>query len=329
MPFYDLEVFANGDCYLCCPSWLPVVVGNIRSKGIKNVFNSRKAQRIRIAAYKGDFRYCKNDPCNQSNSAYARAIHTHQLARSTELSEKLKLDILKRRLILANGPSRLSENITEVCNIRCNFCRSGFRTEDGQVDKAFYEYLRDNANNIRVVSFCGGEPLINRRVKQTLQRFKNSSVLFYFTSNLNHLDEEMKELLRRVKIYAFHASLNAATRETYKKVCGSANWQGVLENLDFLINLRNNHERKFFVQISMVVTSENYKEIVEFAKLGVSKNVDRIIYYPMGEIPRNRHLQIGAKEIAETKHMLEDEIFVAEARRIEVEALKSYMESGL
>lgn len=329
MPFSDFEVFPNGDCYICCPGWLPIVVGNIKRKPINKIFNSMMAQRVRMAIYKGYLKYCRKDLCIYVNSPNFKRINKKDLSENNIITEETKTDILNRKLVFRDGPSRLSENITEVCNIRCNFCRSDFRKEDEQISNPFYEYLRHNQNRIKLLSFSGGEPFINRRVKETLREFQDSGVLFYFTSNLSYLDEEMRELLKKIKIWALHASLNAASRETYKKVCGKDSWEKVLKDLDFVVNLRNNSTRRFYFQISMVVTNQNYKEIVEFAKLGVSKDVDRIIYYPMGETPGNKHLQIGNKEKEEIKQMLEHNIFSKEKHRMEVEALKSLIESGI
>jgi len=60
------------------------------------------------------------------------------------------------------------------------------------------------------------------------------------------------------------------TEETYLKIRKGGNWHHLLENLEFLNNLRINNSIQL-LQVSMVVQKRNNFEMIDFSKMYLGK----------------------------------------------------------
>jgi wyosine [tRNA(Phe)-imidazoG37] synthetase (radical SAM superfamily) len=327
-PFHDLEIIKGGDCHLCCPTWVPESVGNCSSESLDGVFNSIKAQKMRIAFYKNDLKHCNTSLCDLVNSKTYKGFDKEFILKSPLFTEQTKKEILKRKLKLTDGPSRITDGIAETCNVFCNFCRdvsNRFISNDTHSIRRMKDYILGNLGKLRLLNFCGaGEPFVQKYVKEIIKVVKeegNKDVGFYFTTNLSFIDDETKALLEDVYVTQLHASINAANRGSYDTVVYRGNWDNVLKNLDYFLDLRARKNPNMWIQVSMVVTNQTYMDVIDFAKLGIAKNVDKVLLPPMVEYSGiNKHLALGEKEIAEIKEMLRHEIF--KDSRIELQPLE-------
>ena len=57
------EIDMWGKCWMCCPSWLPYSIGNLRDESIKTMWNGPKAQAIRQQVFDGTWQYCQHNFC--------------------------------------------------------------------------------------------------------------------------------------------------------------------------------------------------------------------------------------------------------------------------
>ena len=57
MPFEKLVLQSDG-ARLCCPSYLPVVVGDVNTQTLDEIWNSEMAIEVRRSIIDGDFKYC-------------------------------------------------------------------------------------------------------------------------------------------------------------------------------------------------------------------------------------------------------------------------------
>jgi MoaA/NifB/PqqE/SkfB family radical SAM enzyme len=331
-PFYYFGINWDGSCYLCCSTWQPYSVGNLKSKPLREAFNSIQAQKIRLSLYKGDLKYCKTMLCDIVNSKNYKPFSTEYILNSNLLTGTTKKEILKRKLKISDGPSRITDGISNICNIQCRFCYN-YGSSDIASDEELIEkmktYIIDNIRNLRLLNFsASGEPFVQKHVKDIVMAAKkNREVGLYFTTNLNYIDSETKKLLKESNVVQVHASINAANKKSYDKTVDRGNWENVMKNLDFFIDLRERQNKNMWIQISMVVTNFNYADIRDFAKLGLEKNLNKVIIYPMVEHEKNRHIQIGKNEISEIKKIISDKIF--EDSRIEIQPLRDFMEKIL
>jgi molybdenum cofactor biosynthesis enzyme MoaA len=329
-PFHYLGTQSSGGCYLCCMTWLPYPIGNLKARSIKRIFNSIKAQRMRIAFYKGNFKYCKLNLCNIVNSKNYKPYTREDILSSNLFTDRTKKEILSRKLKITDGPSYIADGISTKCNIQCNFCYGTYMKNkacDNDMTNKVKEYIKNNTERVRMLEFCTeGEPFIHQHVKEVMKSARNNeSIGFYFTSNLTHIDDETKSLLKEINIVKLHGSINAAKKETYDKSIKNGNWENVMKNLDYFIDLKEKRNKNMWIQISIVVTNQNYKDLIDFVRFGIGKNLNEIIIYPMVEYDVVKNLQITDTEIPEIEKMLSDKIF--DDSRVEVEPFRDFINS--
>lgn len=331
-PFVDLEISQNGDCYLCCPSWLPVVVGNVNRSSIENIINSVKSRRLRMSMFYGDMKFCNLKLCNLINSPNFKPITIETLNKKVFYSDKIVSDISNLSLKVS-APCQVTESISELCNIRCKFCWTpyGENRTDKKILEHFSSFVLRNIDNLKMISFCGGEPFIQKHVVDIVSVAQFKPVRFYFTTNLNYLSEHMKNMLKNVNIDIFHVSLNAMSQEIYDKVVDGGSWNNVIKNMEYIFFLRDQKISEMKIRISMVVTKLNYQEIIKFAQFGIDKRVAKVIYYPMNEyaITEQQKLQIDKVDAKNIAEMLQNEFFSQYSEILEIGALTYFVQQRL
>jgi Iron-sulfur cluster-binding domain len=116
-PFTDFETTPNGQVFVCCPSWLPVPIGNLFDEG--EIWNSRAAHEIRKSILDGSFRYCSRTNCN--------LIAGNSLPRRSEIAESKTDNAMSHAEIsMERGPLRLTLSHDRSCNLACPSCRRDF-----------------------------------------------------------------------------------------------------------------------------------------------------------------------------------------------------------
>src|SRR5260370_25652089 len=61
---WGTEIEQTGNVYVCCPAWLPLVMGNAREQPAEKIWNSMAAQEVRKSIHDGSYRYCSKVHCN-------------------------------------------------------------------------------------------------------------------------------------------------------------------------------------------------------------------------------------------------------------------------
>ena len=328
-PFMASQVNMHGNIFLCCPSWLPTSIGNIRTKPVRLAFNSIQAQRIRMSMYYfTPEKYCIKHACHRMNDPDFKGITDEKLAQE-RISVKTQNEIMKRKLSITDGPSHILEAISELCNVECLFCWTAYKKNGGhpEILELFEKEVIRNRDTIKALSFSGGEPLIQKHVKHIVSNMADKNdVQFYFTSNLNCIDPEMKELLKKIHC-GFHISLNAGTADTYHAIVRKGNWESLMKNWKFLMELRK--EKPFPLSTSMVVTTVNYKDILEFLRFSLAEGVDQILLYTMNNDGMNDHLQLTNSNLYELQTILKDPLITEHRSKIITAPLENYVRNRL
>lgn len=120
--------------------------------------------------------------------------------------------------IYKNNVQNIILELTNSCNMRCKYCTfnncyqdspsySSDRMSLDNVKKSI-DFLFNNSsnNNLKVVSFFGGEPLlcynmICSAIKYVKEKYKYNNIKYNITSNLTLLDDEMLEMFVKNKVY--------------------------------------------------------------------------------------------------------------------------------
>ena len=271
--FTFFEVSWNGDCWLCCPAWLPNKIGNILTQSFDEIWNGDTAKELRNQVFTGNWNYCQHEVCPQ--------IVQNQLP---DLSEAVaNSPVKKQQTHVETLPTIINFSEDESCNLQCPSCRlykkmwkkgtpqynSRKRINDN-VQDIFFKTPTDRYFEINVTG--SGDPfgsIIYREMLQSIdgRKFPNLKVnlntnAVIFTPKNWHKIYKIHNNLQNCRI-----SFDAGTKHTYEtKTRIGGNWDILLENCRFL-NERSKEFENFNLHFDFVVQYDNYHEMKDFVKL--------------------------------------------------------------
>ena len=257
-PFYQIEIYENGDVFTCCPSFLDYFsIGNIYKNSFDEIWNGEKAQSFRKKMLSGDLSCC-------SDGCFRKTFHE-------EKSDKYAA-------IVHEYPTEISVSTDNGCNIACKICRD---SNFPKPQKDFEEEINNlwlpifkNAKNIRFG--CSGEPFASLKekflIKQLAQTYPTAKFQFH-TNGILGTKELLEELNVFDKIEIMTVSLHSATKPTYEKVINGGNFEKVQQNLAIYSEMKKSGLIKFF-RLIFVVYSENYEDMENFVALADTPGAD-------------------------------------------------------
>ena len=186
-------------------------------------------------------------------------------------------------------------DLTNTCNLNCNFCsyKYGNYSSDQMLDfyvqdkldkEITYRFLSEmRERGVKALEWTGGgEPTLHPDWKDIISFAKDLEYEQALVTNGTLLDDEGIDLIRDFEWVRF--SIDAAFRETYKKIKGKDMFDKAINNLESLI-LRK--DPRNIVGFSFIVCRDNYDEIVEAAQLAKILGCNNIrfslAYTPQGE----------------------------------------------
>jgi len=285
-PFEWFEIThsnGRGDVYLCCPSWLDTCIGNIRHKTVLEIWNGQKAQDIRRSILNGSFHFCDFSRCAflQTRSGPVQAIEN--------VSDPLFQEVIRNRLTrLPYGPRKIICTYDQSCNLSCPTCRTGIivETDSEQGILDIENRIRHQAlGEAELLYIAGsGDPFGSpffRRWLQSMRReemprlkdiFLHTNGQLWTPAMWNTLPKDIQGLVTAAEI-----SIDAATSEVYAVNRRGGDFDRLLKNLMFIRQLRQNGPIKL-VKISMVVQENNFREMVDFVRLGKQFQFDHVYF---------------------------------------------------
>lgn len=191
-----------------------------------------------------------------------------------------------------------------ICNLTCDGCFPEFSSAWGQKlntdqpKKFAISSTVDFSNipeNLRKITFLGGEPLMTNRHRTFLSGTKNKSDIsvVYNTNGTFILDSETIELLQQFKSVSFIVSIDAYGSKNDKIRSGSQ-WGNILEFIDQL------EKCQFDFSIHSVIHLNNFLDIFELEQWVNSKKylwTTNILTYP-------QHLDIDNASDADKQKFL-------------------------
>jgi hypothetical protein len=324
-PFEWFEVTqlnGRGGTYLCCPSWLDTTVGNLQNQSVDEIWNGEKAQEIRRSILDGSFKYCNYSRCAflQMESGPVQPIE--------EVTDPdLKTVIDQQLTALPYGPKKVICTYDQSCNLSCPSCRSQVIVEtdhESEIlniqDKLKREALED-ADYLHITG--SGDPFGSPYFRKWLQTMKREEMpnlkQLHLQSNAqlwtprmwNTIPEEIRPLITSADI-----GIDAASPETYLINRRGGTFEQLLRNLEFISTLRKEGPLKF-LKISMVVQSNNFREMPDFVELGYRYGVDVIYFSQLVNWGTFSDAEFRSRAVhfpwhplhAEFANLLKDEIF--------------------
>ncbi len=262
----------NGDVTMCCDS--PVVLGNVNSQTIEEIWNGEGYRSIRKAMLmRGAQDLCyPNCAVLKGAKSYQRLNWYKKLEPELELCKNAFLndeEIKAGSLVLKSLPRWVRFAYSYVCNLNCYHCyQKDIRAQNNALPEKFFAEIDTILKYLQVIFYFGGEPFMYEPAKRLMASWsENKHCRHFFISNATLLTDEIFTMLNRINIGLFGVSLDAARESTYKLLRGNF-WGRVVKNLQKIQGLKAKQGFPFF--IAMTLNSQNIGEIEEFTDLALS-----------------------------------------------------------
>lgn len=294
--FTQLEVTQNGDCYMCCPSWVPHPIGNILTDNIHDIWNSEMAQNIRRQVFIGRWDYCVHALCPLIQSNTLPKIENAKY----DFNHGMKSDqvdaLNSHRTELKTLPTVIHLSEDRSCNLRCPSCRlEKIMHNPGSKEYELAKSINDRVYDIFFSSYTtrffqlnltgSGDAFASRIYRDFLRRldgsmYPNLSINLMtngvmFTPKMWRSIEHIHEQLNRCRI-----SFDAGTKDTYEnKTRLGGHWDLLVENCRYL-NERSVEFPNFKLNYDFVVQQCNYHEMEQFAEFCLENfnNLEKISF---------------------------------------------------
>jgi sulfatase maturation enzyme AslB (radical SAM superfamily) len=276
MPFEKLVLQSDG-ARLCCPSYLPVVVGDPGTQTLDEIWNSEMAIEVRRSIIDGDFKYCL-DLCpaiGQGTLPMASAAPPEAVAaRSGPLAWK---------------PRELALLYDRTCNLSCPSCRTSILAatprEREELQTILERVIRPALGTLKVLEFGGGEVLASHHLRSVLASVDpqaNPDLRVAIMTNGTLFDCDAWSDLRNVHgiVHLVYVSLDAASKETFEELRRGGLWERTVANVEFISTLRREGEIEEF-GILFVVQARNFREMRAFVQFGKRLGCDRIFFHEL------------------------------------------------
>lgn len=162
---------------------------------------------------------------------------------------------------------------TNVCNAKCVMCpnvsmerKKGVMEED-TFNEIVKKIKRENINPLAFIMNGFGEPLVDKLLLKRISIIKNNfpqSVIKMY-SNLGLANEDVIEEIVSSGLSELNVSFNGYNKSDYEKTM-KIDYDRTLENLLYLIKLRNEKKSDLKIRISMALVSHNDDFIKAFIK---------------------------------------------------------------
>lgn len=244
IPHRCVVIDYNSNCLICqCDAWIPIPVGKVQDfESLDELFNSTTAKILQKDVDDQKFTWCATDHCGIKNN-----------------------NIIKNQFELAI-------NIDESCNLYCPSCRrepimhiEGNIVEQKQQDVVrIVQWLSGFAQPIHIILSGNGDPLASTIIRPLIKHYqpKSTQTFRLFTNGLL-LKKHLSDSPLLPNVTEFFISVDAGTSEVYEKIRRGGRWKILIENLNYLQELKSEGS----VLLNFAIQNGNWFDIPAFINL--------------------------------------------------------------
>lgn len=301
--FQRAEISQAGRVFMCCPSWLPVIIGDLNFQSMEEIWNGPRAQQVRAQIYENkNWPLCKHETCPRIQRRDLMEISKLEQMRNCEdldnpnlvgMYHRLtdwEINAVKNKSTVADQmPNQVQIGTDESCNLYCPSCRvKKIMHTSGEIyekrkklnDKLFDELLsvpEDYKYEWWITG--GGDPFgskIFREKLQTLDLTNRPNTWIHMQTNGVMLTPKVWNSMSKIhsNIRSIIFSMDAATKHTYENLTRlGGDWDQLLKNINFVYDQYDSY-KNFWINFSFVVQNCNYREIPDYLELVVKNWVD-------------------------------------------------------
>ena len=167
-------------------------------------------------------------------------------------------------------PLELHLELVSWCNLRCKMCYRSFIPDKERVampremiDEIVSQSIEMGLSSIHLG--LNTEPILHPDIIEVLKKLASINPQdFWLRTNGIALTREISELITEIPLTKLSVSIDAATKESYKKIRGG-DYDVVIRNLQNFLDIRNKKELRLpFLRVTMVEQEDNRNEIDMF-----------------------------------------------------------------
>ena len=261
-PTDTILIDKQGSCYACeCQSWLPQSIGNLQIKTLDEIIGSDMHQHLQGSVADGTYRFCNEHQCSYIKSGavlHGQSKHLQHL-----------------RLAIDNS-----------CNLRCPSCRKDliFHKEGSlfnlgvRLADKINEWLHKFQHSIQVHIGSDGDPFASHVYRHFMEHTPERDNIKYSILTNGLMFKEFYKTVPHVinNLQELGVSIDGASKETYEKLRLGGKWDKIMDALDFISVLKQEHNFQF--SLHMVVQQENWHEMESMLDLAHRHNADRVYF---------------------------------------------------
>jgi MoaA/NifB/PqqE/SkfB family radical SAM enzyme len=161
--------------------------------------------------------------------------------------------------VTAPVPPKIMFEITNACNHRCIFCYNPkMKRAAGNMDRDSFLRVAREARDLGVrecALYTTGESLLHPEIAEFVRLSKDLGFEYvYLASNAALLTPELSRRLIEAGLDSLRISINAGTRDTYRRVHGEDEFDLVVANVKEYDRIRKELGRETLLSVSCVVT---------------------------------------------------------------------------
>lgn len=175
--------------------------------------------------------------------------------------------------------------VTNACNHKCIFCpNADSRRKKKMIDYQLAKRVIKECSEFlgadkRICFHMNGEPLLYKELPSLIRYSKEHGYDYSFiTTNGSVATNQLLSELFDSGLDSIKFSINAGSRETYKKVHGADDFDKAMNALKFSWRYRKEHRKKYKIFVSCVGTKDNYHEL-EHLNRDAGRYCDEIVFY--------------------------------------------------
>ncbi len=254
-----VEVDYNHNLSGCCMGLVPPF-GNIVNADLWQLYNGYRARVIKLSALNHTYCLCDFRKCQC-------------------VEHKGDVNLALDLRATSDYPLTLNLATDKTCNLKCRSCRLDYVTNSNakneQIQAVHHKLLSagwlTKAENVSIIM---GEALYSPNYLSLLTSDWQRQQIGLTTNGLLFTPSKWEQIKDKYRVFNIGVSIDAATAATYYQLRGG-DFAQLLKNLDFMRELHEQNKIHYW-QINFVVQRDNYREMVDFVKLGKKLRVDRI-----------------------------------------------------
>ena len=262
-PFVSLNFEQTGMVTACCYN-RKIVLGRYPEQSVREIWTGDRARQLRETFL--EHREAKG--CEICFMQVASGNFAGTLMRSFD---KFSESDGYRALLDMPAPIVLEFEISNTCNLECVMCAglwsSSIRSRREKLpplrspyDREFTRQLEEFLPNVMAARFLGGEPFLIRRyydVWESIARL-NPKAAVSITTNASFLPQRARDVLEALQADIV-ISLDAVTKDTYERIRVNADFDVVMEHVEYLLDYTRRKKTGF--SLAVCPMTYNWREL--------------------------------------------------------------------